>query len=100
MIADPQHDWTLQRIVLPITLLAGCIIRINLMSFVYGILLMLSPFLSAPGVTSVSWWTKRFVVTTSVVGMSCGIVQILFHVSQLSDPPYGHGFLPYTLDVI
>ena len=82
MLAQLRRDWTLQRIVLPLALLlgewffkkifccyflifvklfycyhflrlfSGCILRINILSLIYGLILFCVPFLSAPSVAN------------------------------------------------
>ncbi|XP_065315038.1 piezo-type mechanosensitive ion channel component 2-like isoform X2 [Gordionus sp. m RMFG-2023] len=77
-------------ILIPWALIGGAIIRINVLSLVYLICLLIAPLLPTPTSKSMLGPTGRYLKFIIVFSALACLGHLIFHVSLLAMPPYGH----------
>ncbi|XP_054282904.1 piezo-type mechanosensitive ion channel component isoform X3 [Macrosteles quadrilineatus] len=79
----------LQRILLPIALIIGCVLRQNGLSFVYLLLLLYNPIAPVATVETIKGHTGRYLKSVLFFTVVNAIAQFAFQIVLLSYPPYG-----------
>ncbi|XP_063226263.1 piezo-type mechanosensitive ion channel component-like isoform X4 [Bacillus rossius redtenbacheri] len=80
----------LSKLVLPLTLGVCVMVRQNLFSFLYLLLLFVLPFVKVPTAKTMAGWTGRYLLLVVVVSVLTTVAQLSFHIVLLCMPPYAH----------
>lgn len=88
--------YLLFRVVLPLSLLIACVVRPNVLSFIYGILLLLTPLCKSPTPESIKGGTGNLLKAILGIGVITVLAQSIFHIVLAAiatdEEPYGHVF--------
>ncbi|CAI9737891.1 Hypothetical predicted protein [Octopus vulgaris] len=88
--------YSLFRVVLPLTLLIGCLVRYSGLSLIYGILLLLTPLFKSPTIESLRGATGHFLKAVLAISSIIFLSQSIFHIVLVSiatpTEPYGSIF--------
>nr|CAD7399360.1 unnamed protein product [Timema cristinae] len=68
----------------------GAVLRQNLFSFVYLLLLLCVPLVKTPTMKTMAGATGRFLMVVMVISVLTTVAQISFQIVLFSMPPYGH----------
>ncbi|CAH1780572.1 unnamed protein product [Owenia fusiformis] len=85
--------YLLFRLLLPVTLLAACVFRINLLSLVYGLLLLVAPLIQSPSRSTMQGSTKHYLIVVLSFSVIAVVAQICFQIYLGAGmSPYGSEF--------
>uniref|UniRef100_A0A1B6DCY7 Uncharacterized protein n=1 Tax=Clastoptera arizonana TaxID=38151 RepID=A0A1B6DCY7_9HEMI len=84
----------LQRILLPIALLTGCLLRQNGLSFIYLILLLYNPIVPVASFRTLAGHAGRYLKAVILLSLLNSTAQFAFQIVLLSHPPYGSLVIP------
>nr|CAD7400291.1 unnamed protein product [Timema poppensis] len=83
----------LMRLLLPLSLGTCVLLRQNMFSLIYLLLLFFTPFVGNPSEKNMSGLTGSYLLVVMVISILITIAQILFQILLISNQPYGY-FLP------
>ncbi|CAC5396649.1 PIEZO1_2 [Mytilus coruscus] len=85
--------WSLFRVLVPLILLAACVVRYNALSFLYVIFLLVCPLLRSPTELTIKGGTGLYLKLLIVLGALGTLAHIIFHITLAAlDKPYGFDF--------
>ncbi|XP_071174524.1 piezo-type mechanosensitive ion channel component 2-like isoform X6 [Mytilus edulis] len=89
--------WSLFRVLVPLILLAACVVRYNALSFLYVIFLLICPLLRSPTEFTIKGGTGLYLKLLIVLGALGTLAHIIFHITLAAlDKPYGFDFANYV----
>ena len=84
------------RLLVPVILLAACVVRFNALSFVYVVCLLIWPLLRNPTEATIKGGTGLFLKLLIVISSLATLAHIIFHITLAAiatkDEPYGYDF--------
>ncbi|CAF3646268.1 unnamed protein product [Rotaria sordida] len=77
-------------ILLPVALLSGTIFRFSFISFIYGVLLLIIPWLGTVNRENIRTRYRLLTLAAGLISLLAIIAQIIFQSILLANKPYGH----------